>query len=289
MTIRHLKIFIAVADAGKMSLAAKQLYLSQPTVSQAIGEIEAYYNVKLFERLSRRLYITDAGKLLLGYARHITTLFNEMEHALHDSAENSILRVGATVTVGTCVLTDIIRRLEKELPALHVEAVVSNTRAIEEKLLRSELDCALVEGEINSTELLAEPVIADELILICSESHPFAKKTTVTADELENQHFLLREKGSGTRALFENYLSSHGVKVYEKWECQSAQAIKNGVMEGQGLSVISRRLVAKELKAGKLCTAAFADRPLTRSFCFVYHKNKYLSAPVLAFQAQCRN
>ena len=93
MNIRHLKIFITVADCGKMSEAAEKLFISQPSVSQAIKEIEDYYGVKLFERLSKKLYITDSGKLLLRYARHIVGSFNEMESALKNSGENICLHI----------------------------------------------------------------------------------------------------------------------------------------------------------------------------------------------------
>ena len=110
MTIRHLRIFIAVAETGKMGLAAKQLYIAQPTVSQVISDMEKSYGVKLFERLSKKLYITPQGDRLVAYARHIVSLFDEMERSMRNSSAQVLLRVGATITVGACVLSPIIRR-----------------------------------------------------------------------------------------------------------------------------------------------------------------------------------
>ena len=145
MTIRHLRIFIAVAETGKMGLAAKQLYIAQPTVSQVISDMEKSYGVKLFERLSKKLYITPQGERLLSYARHIVSLFDEMERSMRNSSAQVLLRVGATITVGSCVLSPIIRRYEELFPLSQVQVFVDNTRLIEEMLLESQLDVALVE------------------------------------------------------------------------------------------------------------------------------------------------
>lgn len=281
MTIRHLQIFIAVADTGTMSLAAKQLYISQPTVSQVISEMESSYGVRLFERLSRRLYITDAGKQLLKYARHIVASFEEMERGLHDASEHPILRIGATITVGSCILTGIIRRFETKCPQIQVQAYVDNTRSIEKMILESELDLALVEGLVSEEDIVAQPMIDDELVLVCGMQHPFAQKQGCIAEELRGQAFILREEGSGTRARFEGYLNAHGVEIFPKWVCHSSDSILKAVEGGQGLSVLSKLLAEPSIGAGKLHQISLSDARLTRFFSLIYHKNKFLSEPLL--------
>lgn len=283
MTIRHLQIFIAVADTGTMSLAAKQLYISQPTVSQVISEMEERYGVRLFERLSRRLYITDTGKQLLKYARHIVASFDEMEHGLHDASEHPVLRVGATITVGSCILTDIINRFEASCPHTRVQAYVDNTRSIERRILESDLDLALVEGVVSEEDIVVQPMIDDELVLVCGKQHPFAQKQSCTASELEKQAFILREEGSGTRARFEGYLKAHNVEIFPKWVCHSSDSILKAVEGGQGLSVLSKLLVESCVQAGTLHPISLSDARLTRSFSVIYHKNKFLSEPFLQF------
>ena len=114
MTLRHLEIFLAVAETGSMRKAAEQLYISQPTVSGAIREMEEEYDVLLFERLNQRLFITPEGRQLTIYARELLSLFHEMEYTLRHSSDHAILRIGATLTVGTCVLPEILRQLEEE-------------------------------------------------------------------------------------------------------------------------------------------------------------------------------
>lgn len=281
MTIRHLQIFIAVADTGTMSLAAKQLYISQPTVSQVISEMESSYGVRLFERLSRRLYITDTGKQLLKYARHIVASFEEMERGLHDASEHPILRIGATITVGSCILTGIIRRFETKCPQIQVQAYVDNTRSIEKMILESELDLALVEGVVSEEDIVVQPMIDDELVLVCGMQHPFAQKQSCIAEELRKQAFILREEGSGTRARFEGYLNAHGVEIFPKWVCHSSDSILKAVECGQGLSVLSKLLVEPSVRAGNLHQISLSDARLTRSFSLIYHKNKFLSEPLL--------
>ena len=280
MTMRHLEIFIAVAEAGKMNLAAKQLHLSQPTVSQAIQEIESQYRILLFERLSKKLFITDAGRELLDYARHIVSLFNKMEVTLQGHAVSMTLQVGATVTVGTCVFNTAIEAFERQNPEIQIHVTVDNTRMIEDRILKSQLDLAVVEGTISSPDIHVLPIIDDELVLVCGASHPFYGRSEIDFSELEGLPFVLREPGSGTRALFEDKLRDHQVTINEKWVCNNSEAIKNAVMEGQGLTVISRILVERELSERSLYQVPISHIQMNRHFCLVYHKNKYLSAPI---------
>lgn len=283
MTIRHLRIFIAVAETGKMGQAAKQLYIAQPTVSQVIADMEASYGIKLFERLSKKLYITAAGEQLLNYARHIVSLFDEMERSLRNAAAHILLKVGATITVGSCVLTDVINRYEAQWPNAQVQALVDNTRVIERMILDSELDLALVEGQVTHPDILVRPVIDDELVLVCGMGHPFAGKDRIEADELEGQAFVLREEGSGTRAKFETYLQTRSIEIYPKWICHSADSILHAVAGGQGLTVISRMLAQPLVEQGRLHIIPLVDVRLTRTFNLIYHKSKYLSEPLRHF------
>lgn len=283
MTVRHLKVFIAVADCGKMSLAAKQLYIAQPTVSQIIAEMEQYYHTRLFERLSKKLYITDAGRQLLQYARHIVALFDEMELQLQYAAAHVSLKVGASITIGSRCLTPILSRFEREFPAIRAHAYIDNTHVIEDMILESKLDVALVEGIVKSGELVIEPVAQDELILVCGQGHPFWGKACVSIQELAGQPFILREKGSGTREIFERFLQGNSVGIEEKWVCHSTDAILSAVCGGQGISVLSRLLVGEAAREKKLHILKLQDVKLSRTFHLIYHKNKFLSNTCQAF------
>lgn len=206
MSIRHLRIFITVVDCGKMSLAAKELFISQPSVSQAIKEIEDYYGVKLFERLSRKLYITESGKMLLQYARHIVQSFDEMEINLRNMGESIALRIGATITVGTGILQPIINKFEEEQKNVSTKVEINNTNVIEQMILHSELDLGIIEGKVTNPDLIKIPIYRDRLVAIVGKSHPFYNKEFITVDQLSGKDLICREEGSGGRELFNEVL-----------------------------------------------------------------------------------
>lgn len=176
MTIRHLKIFIEVVDSGKMSTAASRLFISQPTVSQAIRELEEHYGGLLFDRLSKKLYITAKGKRLLSYAREVVKKFDDMEEMMLQDNYVEKIRIGATNTVGNCILSEVVKSFGEMNPNIEIYSYTNNTMDIEEKLLKSELDIGIVEGKVKSPDLISIPEVNDFLVLICSTKHAFAKK-----------------------------------------------------------------------------------------------------------------
>lgn len=289
MTIRHLKIFIAVCDYGKMSTAAEKLFMTQPSVSQAIAEIEQQYGVRVFERLSKKLYLTEAGERLLKYARHIVSSFEEMEESILKTSSNISLKIGATITVGTCVLNNILNDFKMQNPNAMTQIYVENTNVIEEMILKSTLDIGVVEGIIKSRDIITIPIVPDELILVSPLSHEFSSVEEISAEKLNNQDFILREEGSGTRELFEKKIEGMGITINKKWICNNSEAIKNAVMSGQGLTVISQMLVRKEIEDNKLHAVKIKDIKLTRNFYLAYHKNKYMSDNLNNFIITCKN
>lgn len=288
MTYRFLEIFMAVVECGKMSEAAKKLYITQSSVSQAIAAIEKEYGILLFERLSHGLYLTEDGRELMAYAKKIMATKSDMEEFLSNSKYSRRLRVGATVTVGTCVISPILKSVRRGLPNVDMSVFVSNTREIEERLLNNELDIGLVEGIVHSPELVHQDVIRDSMVLICPPGHRFWGAAKVDAAELCSEPLVLREKDSGTRASFEEQMSRLGYPVRVRWECSNSEAIKNAVKDGHGLSIISRRLVLEDLESGALFASDVAGLNLHRYFAVVYHKNKHITESIRCFIDECR-
>lgn len=277
MTIRHLRIFIEVVDTGKMSTAAARLFISQPTVSQAIRELEEHYGGLLFERLSKKLYITPKGQRLLSYARNVVKQFDDMEEMMMQDNYVKKIRLGATNTVGNCILVDVINAFREINPQTEIYSYVNNTKNIEEKLLKSELDIAIVEGRVKSPDLISIPEVNDFLVLICSKKHPFTKKKIIKLEDLKNESFAMREQGSGTRELFERYMQEKGMPIRIALEANSSASIKKAVIENQYLAVISIRLVEEEIKNGKIHVIQNTDSDWNRFFSIVYHKNKVVT------------
>lgn len=283
MTLRHFQIFVAVCDTMNMTAAADRLYLSQSAVSQAIAELERFYGVRLFERLSRKLYLTGAGEKLLSYARHMVSMNQEIGKAMRSLQESGVVRVGASVTVATCVLPKLAAAFQAAHPGDEIEAVEDNTRRIEELLLTDRVDCGLVEGEIVSPDILVRPFMTDELVLICGAGHRFAGLPAVEPRELEREKFIVRESGSGTRKTFESVMAANGLKWKAVWTCNNAETIKTAVAQGLGVSVISRRAVERETAAGLLFAVPIVGIRFTRAFQTAYHKNKYRTPPLERF------
>ncbi|NCB93057.1 MAG: LysR family transcriptional regulator [Clostridia bacterium] len=280
MTIRHLKIFIAVAETQSMSAAAQKLYISQPTVSQTIHELEDHYQALLFERLSRKLYITDKGKQLLSLAYQTVDRFDSLESSMQDQHDISTLRIGSSMTVGTCLMPQVITKLQEKCPKLDIYSTVNNTNEIEKLLLKSQLDVAVVEGNIKSPDLVYIPIINDWLVLACSNMHEFYHRDHITSKELENQRFATREEGSGTRQLFEQYLQKRGIHVKFCWEANCPRSILNFVLRNNTLTVMSSRLMRHEIEKDRLKIFRVENEEWERTFKLVYHKNKFLTPEI---------
>lgn len=274
MTIRHLKIFIAVAETGSMSGAANRLYLTQPTVSQAVRDLEDHYQVQLFERLHKKLFITQEGERLLNLALMTVGNFDNLEISMRRFQERVPLRIGSSLTVGTCLMSSVISDLEKSHPEMDIYSFVSNTEEIEQKLLRRELDVAVVEGIIESAELICVPIVEDSLVLVCGKTHEFYKKDTVYASELEGCKFAMREKGSGTRKLFERYLSTHNIHIQTVWEANCPRTIMNAVIYNNVLAVISQRLVRHECMHRAVKVFRYETGEWDRHFKLVYRRQE---------------
>ena len=280
MTFRHLKIFVTVVDSGSMSNAAKKLYISQPSVSQAIAELEKNYNVKLFERLSQKLYITEEGKRLLSYARHIISSFEEMEKAMQEMENIPRLNIGCSVSVGTYLLNRLLDRIEQEYPNCRTVATVDNTSSIENQVLNNQIDVGIVEGIVKSEELIRIPVFQDELVLLCGKNYPLAERKNITYEDLEGENFISREKGSTERNQLEKAIEEHHISLNRCWNCTNTEAIKNAVIHGRGIAILSDMLVKKECDSGDMVKLHLENTHFTRQIHLIYHKNKYLS-PVM--------
>ena len=283
MTLRHYKIFVTVCDTMNMTSAAERLYMSQPAVSQAIAELEGHYGVRLFERLSRKLYLTEAGQKLLGYARQMIRMNAEIESDMKTLHRGGTVRVGASVTVSACVLPELVADFQKNHQLTKVEVIEDNTEKIENLIFQDQVDLGLVEGEITSPDIFCHPFQNDELVLICSPNHRFAFCHEIEPEELERESFIIREKGSGTRKTFEDRMSEHNLTWRVAWTCNNADTIKNAVAAGLGVSVISKRAVTYEVKAGLLLEKRVRGIEFKRTFKLIYHKNKYITEPMQQF------
>lgn len=289
MTVRHMKIFVTVCEENSITKAAERLHIAQPAVSIAVKELEEHYHVRLFDRISRRLYLTDIGRSFLEYATHIVSLFDDMESNMRQWERSGKLRIGASITVGTHFMPQYVRAFYETHPRSEIEVFIGSSELIEKKILQSELDFALIEGAVHSDHILSKTYQKDHLAVICSPSDPLCGKGMITVEQLLSRPLLLREKGSGTRELFDHALAALEYTYTPSWESTSTEALINAVREGLGVSVLSDILVQEERKKGTIVELNVKSLRLDRGFHVIYHKNKFLTNPSKEFIEMCKD
>lgn len=280
MKLRHLMIFKYVCEEMNMTKAAKRLFMSQPAVSQTIRELEDKYQTQLFERLSHKLYLTESGAELLRYAEHILALNSELEEVMKSRSRVQKIKVGATVTIGTYCLPQWIADINDKIHDVDILSSIKNTEDIERSILNSTIDLGLVEGDINAPDIIVKPFIQDELVIICHGEHELSTKEVVNKEDLENERFLIRENGSGSRRMFLDMVKNHGISIQIVGEFNNNEAIKNGVSSGLGLGVVSKASICAHDNLIKLNVK---DMKMTREFSLIYHNNKLLNKGIRAF------
>ena len=288
MTIRHLKIFSAICqNRCNMTKAAQQLHMAQPAVSLAIRELEEYYGVVLFDRIGRRLKPTEAGKNFLEYTTHILSLFDDMERRMKNWDSFGVLRVGASITIGSQFLPHYVKAFYQQYPGTQIHAVIAPSDQLEQQILKNELDLALIEGVSHMPDFVSRAYMEDSLSVIAPADGPFQPGQEISIDTFRQQNFLLRERGSGTRETFEHAIEEAGFSVCPIWEAVSTSALVNAVIHGLGISVLPSRMVAEPIRRGLVVGVQVKGLSFHRKFHIVYHREKFLTASAKAFIGLC--
>lgn len=290
MTLRHIRIFWEVCQQGNnITRAANALYMTQPAVSQAIRELEEHYGLRLFERYSRHLYITPAGQRLRQYAGQLLQQVERMEKSLQGCDDAGPLRVGATVTIGSQFLPCYVDTFHSLHPQTQVQVFVSPGEVLEQRLLHNQLDLALIEGGVHAPELMAEAYLEDSLLTVCAPGRPYSRGQVVTLEQLRDQPFLLREKGSATRETFDAAARAVGFSVEPAWEASSTTALVNAAVHGLGIAVLPRRMLFGPLERGIITAFQVPELDLRRRYWVVFHKEKFLTSAARDFIDLCKN
>lgn len=280
MTLHHLEIFVAVCQEKTTHGAAKKLNLSQPAVSKGISELEKYYQVRLFERIRQRLYLTAAGEKMRIHALRVLETFHQMESEIYQEGQKQHIRIGASVSVGTRLLPPLLKKLGEYSEEITYEATVDNTSTIEHMVEEYALDMALVEGTVNSSDLVVRDMMEDELVIASRSGHPLSKKENITIQDLEKYPFISREGGSSARNQLEQYFVESGIKMVPIYSCSNTETMKQALLYTEGYAILSKMMVEQELKEGKLVALPLEQREFKRTIRLIYHKNKFLS-PVM--------
>src|SRR3990172_12696381 len=210
MNQHHLRTFLAVRRHRNYTRAAGEVFLTQPAVSRQVRQLEEELGVRLFEQIGKSLHLTDAGETLAVEAEKLLGAMERTAEAVrsHRSAERGSVRIGASTTPGFYLLPDLLGRFHRRYPKVVIHYTVENSLRIEQKIVRNELDLGFVGAHLPSEGLELKPLVEDEIVCFASPSHHLAKARQIAPNSLEEELWVLREKGSATRRIFEDWLSS---------------------------------------------------------------------------------
>jgi DNA-binding transcriptional LysR family regulator len=283
----HLRLFLQVVEQGGVTAGAAAAGVSQPAVSAAVRTLEREVGQPLLERVGRGVRPTEAGQTLADYARRIFALEADGRRALDElrGLERGRLAVGASTTVGIYLMPRLLGRFHSRHPAIGLALDIGNTRQIVEQTRQGALDLAVVEGFVADDDLDVEPYLPDELILVAAPGDPLAVGGPIQPRDLADASFLVREVGSGTRAVVERAFARWGVTPAVAMEIGHTEAIKQAIAAGLGVSILSRLAVARELVAGALVHIPIAAEPIRREFLLVRRRAARPSRAGSAFLA----
>ena len=286
MNLRQIRIFLTVCKCNcNITAAAKELHMTQPSVSIAIKEIENYYNIVLFDRLSRRLYLTEAGKELLKYAERLVSVSEDLEEKMLSWNKAERIRIGASLTIGSEYIAEYVKQLKNSIENVDVRVLIEPSRYLEKKLLTNELDVALVETSVHEEDLNRLEYRESPLAIIAHKDR--IKNNEISLEKFIKLPLLLREKGSGIRETFDRVMEECGVNVEPIWEAQSTMGLINAVSMDMGVSIIPKKILESRVFDSNIKEIRVEDIEFIQHFSLVYHKDKVLTPAMEELKRIC--
>jgi DNA-binding transcriptional LysR family regulator len=284
MNLHQLRIFHMVARLGSYSRAAEELKISQPSVSIQVGDLERSLGVDLFEQLGKRIYLTEAGRVLEEYAQRILGLFDEASAAVAEvrGVHRGRLAIGATNIPGTYLLPRALFSFQERFPQITVSLEIGTARRIQERVLRNEVELGVVGWEISAQNLVSRRFYEDEIVLVVPPGHRLAAGGPVPLGTLRDERVIMRERGSGTREAVEAALREANLALPAAMELGSGEAIKEAVAAGLGVSFLSSLAVAADTAAGRLVRVPLEGITITQPFVLIQHRDKRPSQAMTA-------
>ncbi len=275
MTLRHLKIFVAVCDCGGVTNAAEELHITQPAVSHTIAELEKYYNIVLFERMNQRLVLTPIGHEILARAKDIVRGFEEFEEFAFLGGTNPGVHIGCSLTLGQMIIPAYVNLLKSEHPHIRPKILIRSTAALEHELESGNIDFAIIESDTSSPHIRTEPFKKDRMLVVANSN--FDIPDEIKPEELSQYPLLLREIGSATREFFDRFASQYGLKVEPMMESANNQAIIASLYASLGVAFLPEGFVEGHIGRGKFKEIKVEGFDGNRTSYIAMHKNKKLT------------
>ncbi len=272
MTVRHLKVFICVAKNLSMTKAADELFVAQPAVSNTISEIEKNYNIKLFERINKKLFLTDEGKTLLIKAQTVLSSFTEFEESATNSSKNPNLKIGSSLTIGIQKIPPLLQKLKENFKDIDFQISINQTSVIESKILNGTLDFAFIQGKPSDNNIKSKLVECNKLYVACGKYYNMPD--SVTLKELCRYDLLLREDESVSREFLDHIFARENIVVNPVMESISNQALISAAVRNLGVTILPESLLKRQIKKGELKKITVSDYEFTRNSYLIFHKDK---------------
>jgi DNA-binding transcriptional LysR family regulator len=275
LTLRQIEIFLNVVEMGSLTMVAKRMDMSQSAISMSIKELESIIKRPLFDRFNKKLIPNEIGR---GFYRSIEPLYRQIEDIEHEfinTKDRGSIRVGASTTIIDYILPSITCSYIDRYPEVNVELKSGNTSDILLLVKSGELDMGFVEGDVNDVDIIKEVVGSDELVVVTANRELISKSWSI--EELAKFKWVLRERGSGTRDIFLNYISKRVKNLNVFMELGHTESIKSLLKHGKTLACISKMAVSDEINSGEFIMVDVKNFSCNRNFYLIYHKNKYKS------------
>ncbi|RLQ23364.1 LysR family transcriptional regulator [Seongchinamella sediminis] len=287
-SLRQLQVFLATARFENVSRAAAQLAMSQSAASGALKELESQFEVRLFDRLGKRLQLSELGRQLRPQAERLLAEAEAFEAALDGGPGVGSLRLGATLTIGNYLAVPMIAAFRQRFPGADVSLQVANTETIARQVAAFELDVGMIEGELNHPQLETVFWRPDELQVFAAPGHPLARRRAVSDGQLVQLPWIVREPGSGTRQTFDRAMHGLLSQLDVTMELQHTEAIKRAVEAGLGVGCLSRISLREAFARGSLVPLRVPQRDFSRQLRLIMHREKFHAGALSQWLALCR-
>lgn len=282
MNLNQLKIFYLGVKRGSLTAAAGELNITQPAVTQAIKRLQEFYDVRLVERPGKKLALTESGKALYQIAERIFQLEGLAEDCIRSFREEGErhLRIQTSETFGGYYLPELINRYQRRNPGIKVSVDILPNEKVVENTAALASDVGFISYPIRHKDLILREVIEERLVLIVAPDHVLARHKTLQPPDLEGQPVIMHEQGSSVQKAMDDLLGRTQARRPSYLEFSNNEAIKRAVATGTGIALISEKVAAEEIRAGRLKALPLASPPIRRKFYMVHHKRKYISRPL---------
>ena len=285
LTLRQLKVFESVARRLNYTRASEELHLTQPAVSMQVKQLEEQLALSLFEQLGKRIHLTEAGLEVLAYARTILQQLDELEAVLNrmKGMQGGRLRISVATTANYFIPT-LLGTFSRRYPDVTISLDVTNRETLLRQLAENTVDLVIMGQPPAELDAEAQVFMENPLVIVAPPDHPLVRSKKIPLKRLQDEVFLVREPGSGTRIAMERFFTQQAMRFKTGMEVGSNEAIKQSVQAGLGLGLLSRDTVEQELSLKRLVILDVAEFPIMRHWYIVHRRGKRLSAAAEAFK-----